>query len=451
MKKIVSFLNSILLVISLCSFTTKASVSEVIQDLSRDSSFNVEDYPKISDDYSVKLINIAESKDDNLILYVYQPANDSIDLKAKSVSFGTEFSKDGQNIKPSIYPLQLLSTDGVFDKYKVLNFKVSNEVERFYNIVSLYREVKYEIDKDVVGGITNEKAYAVGEQWCAYDKDDTVVYEMNTFETLEINSYQTGYIKFSKGINIGTLVGISRRGHLHYISFDAEQYVIDYIFDGDISFKTKKEILTAQDGKQTITYGEEEQHKITLLDSDKAEFNTDGFFGLFKKKYKWNRISKVDDFVSDMKKQGVKFNEDSLNNINKGKWVFAFYETPWEHYTYPNGYSHHSVMVYETSILRLNFMDTSGKQYNLGVVNDKVTADTIPDGSGGGVDEDKAKMIFAIVLALIGLAILLSLLSLVFPVFKGLWVLIKSMFMFLWFIISFPFKLIIRFFKRDKK
>ena len=274
---------------------------------------------------------------------------------------------------------------------------------------------------------------------------------MNTFETLEINSYQTGYIKFSKGINIGTLVGISRRGHLHYISFDAEQYVIDYIFDGDISFKTKKKILTAQDGKQTITYGEEEQHKITLLDSDKAEINTDGFFGLFKKKYKWNRISKVDDFVSDMKKQGVEFNGDSLNNINKGKWVFAFYETPWEHYTYPNGYSHHSVMVYETSILRLNFMDTSGKQYNLGVVNDKVTADTIPDGVGGGVDEDKAKMIFAIVLALIGLAILLSLLSLVFPVFKGLWVLIKSIFMFLWFIISFPFKLIVRFFKRDKK
>ncbi len=65
MKKIISFLSSILLIISLCSFTTKASVSEVIQDLSRDSSFNVEDYPKISDDYSVKLINIAESKDDN--------------------------------------------------------------------------------------------------------------------------------------------------------------------------------------------------------------------------------------------------------------------------------------------------------------------------------------------------------------------------------------------------
>ena len=52
----------------------EASYSDVLDDLSKDESFSTTNYPFDSDDYSLSLIQIAESEDGELFVYVYQPS-----------------------------------------------------------------------------------------------------------------------------------------------------------------------------------------------------------------------------------------------------------------------------------------------------------------------------------------------------------------------------------------
>ena len=65
------------------AFSVRASAAEavshsnVLDDLSKDEKFNPEDYPAKADDYSLKVIQIAEGANGELFVYVYQPSNDT--------------------------------------------------------------------------------------------------------------------------------------------------------------------------------------------------------------------------------------------------------------------------------------------------------------------------------------------------------------------------------------
>ena len=59
-----------------------SAYSDVMDDLRKDESFKAEDYPAISEDYSLKVIQIAESVNGELFIYVYQPSAGSRDLMA---------------------------------------------------------------------------------------------------------------------------------------------------------------------------------------------------------------------------------------------------------------------------------------------------------------------------------------------------------------------------------
>ena len=56
------------------SYAATTRYSGVLEDLQKDETFNIEDYPAINDDYSIQVIQIAESSDNELFIYVYQPA-----------------------------------------------------------------------------------------------------------------------------------------------------------------------------------------------------------------------------------------------------------------------------------------------------------------------------------------------------------------------------------------
>ena len=49
------------------------SYTNVMEDLEKDNSFKLEDYPAVEDDYSLQVIQIAESVNGELFVYVYQP------------------------------------------------------------------------------------------------------------------------------------------------------------------------------------------------------------------------------------------------------------------------------------------------------------------------------------------------------------------------------------------
>ena len=59
--------------------------SAVLDDLKKDTSFNTENYPTKADDYSLQIIQLAESSDKELFVYVYQPSGQTKNFTACSV------------------------------------------------------------------------------------------------------------------------------------------------------------------------------------------------------------------------------------------------------------------------------------------------------------------------------------------------------------------------------
>lgn len=53
---------------------SKVTYSGVLDDLKKDSSFDESFYPVVANDYSLQMIQIAESVNGELFLYVYQPS-----------------------------------------------------------------------------------------------------------------------------------------------------------------------------------------------------------------------------------------------------------------------------------------------------------------------------------------------------------------------------------------
>ena len=73
------------------------SYTDVLEDLQKDESFKVEDYPAKADDYSLQIIQIAESVNGELFIYVYQPCHDTKDLVATYISMYSGYSETGED------------------------------------------------------------------------------------------------------------------------------------------------------------------------------------------------------------------------------------------------------------------------------------------------------------------------------------------------------------------
>ena len=136
------------LIITLCVFLTGAqsfsavaaesenekTASGVLEDLSKDASFNATNYPSNAKDYSLSVMQLAESTDKELFIYVYQPSGDKV--RASSINISTTINDE---ISFFNYPLELLNFEGTLFKYKVTNFEVKKDPVRYYAISSIYR------------------------------------------------------------------------------------------------------------------------------------------------------------------------------------------------------------------------------------------------------------------------------------------------------------------------
>ncbi len=90
--------------------------SNVLDDLKKDSSFNPSNYPAKSNDYSLQIIQLAESVDKELFVYVYQPSGKTKNFKASSINISTTIN---DSISYLNYKLELLNSNGVFYKYNL--------------------------------------------------------------------------------------------------------------------------------------------------------------------------------------------------------------------------------------------------------------------------------------------------------------------------------------------
>ncbi len=437
----------------LFGFVLSANASEeytpLLEELQSDPKFNIEDYPDKIEDYNLYVIQLAETTSKELILYVYQPSHIKYDLQATKISLSYGFSKDGKGLSPTLYPLKLLDTDGVFDKYIVSNYKVPSDNHRYYNLVSIYRTFNDKLDKNTTDKFDfSDIAISIGQQWCAYNINDSVAYEMATFNTMKIDTILNESFPFKNGFKLNNLVGSFDKGKCWFMCFNAPDYAIKHIYDGDLSY-TKQYVLEqwSLGNGTTITKREPEKTTITLTDEDIMTYKGDG---LGAREYKWNKILSSTDFIEQVENDTNKISIDSdvKELIKQSEWVFTYAITETtslsvETYTQLNYYD-----IFDVGILRLHFMDTSGKTYDLGVVNSLTNPDNIDGGYSTTKILDTISEFFQKLFAILGVVVLVlvlmffsNLLSPVITILKTIWNVIK-------YVISLPVKFLKWVFRR---
>ncbi len=442
--------------ISMLVYAETPNSTNVLTDLQKDPNFKVLDYQDKADDYSIQVIQIAESTAKEFLIYTYQPCQRTCYLIATCINMS--LSEELKDTK--LYNLELLSSEGVFAKYKVKDLKVSDKDCRYYNITSIYRAWNEDLD-DPSGNdnIINEVAFSVGKLYKASTIDGKVTYSWDKTETIEILNPYIGFLQYSNGF---FLYNNSCRSH--YIAFDTDKQ-IDELYEATVSYVSQK--VVRKIGGMTGDIIEEEKeipHPNETIDrEDKGETPANGIFA---KKYEWKRIQKSEDFIKDPIND---LKENVKEDLKNTKWVLRFVETD---YIYKTGASSGLVVIdteeytkiEKVTILRLKFR-TGIKIYDLGTISNKITgSNTDPDNNNTNeldplgwlwrkiceLAEKLGIPVWALILivVLIILAILLPILGLIFPVvgqalkvvFKAIGKLIKWLFNALVWIISLPIK-----------
>ena len=450
---------SLLLCSSITCYASEYEANGVMADLTRDPMFSTADYEENATDYSIRVIQVAESNKGELYVYTFQPAHNSIDLLASSINIYYGFSPDGSGITPTNYTLSLVSTEGCFDKYLVNGFEVRGDEHRYYNIASIYRRVNEVIDTDVAGGTTTEKSYSVGQQWHAYWLNDRIYYEMNTFETLEVTTTYTGFLRMNSSISTDIFDNSTSGGFkdMWFIAFNLEDYIAEHIYNADLSFTSQQyndHYVNSNFTERTWLDEEPIPDTVYLSDIDSVSVEDNRKIPFLKESYTYKRIMKAEDFISTFEDQGMEFSEEAKTHLTNSQWVFAFKETIASSSTRVEGVTIYStdygVEIANATILRIKFLNIDQKIYDLSVVNDKTTADAIADGFGAGLLEleDKMQEIMEIIAIVLGVVLVCVLANFVPPLMNIITVIFKVAIDVVLWVVSLPFKLLNSLFRK---
>ena len=363
--------------------------SNVLDDLKKDTSFKPENYPTKADDYSLQIIQLAESVNKELFVYVYQPSGDKV--KASSINISTTINDE---ISYYNYKLELLNSDDTLFKYKVAGLEVKTAPVRYYAISSVYRPYNADIDDNKSGNnAINEVNYAVNKQYCFGEINGKPYVNCVEIETIVVTDKFVGFVRYPDGFKLFTGAGACDS---HFVAFNTDKK-IDKLFEADVYYTTQKvsyDFFT-EDSPFSIKFGDSKTDNYAYLKyTDKVEHTGGGFFA---GTYKWDRIQSVDDFIKTEDRTTVYYgavlnskvssqlSDEALNDLKGKKWVLRFTETSYDKSprsgmgaaTY---YHAETTMVGNVTILRLKF-ETDGITYNLGVIDNKQTGSTEPSNS----------------------------------------------------------------------
>lgn len=441
--------------------------TDVLEDLKKDEKFDVKDYPARMGDYSISVIQIAESTAGELFLYTYQPSQRTKYLEATQINMSLNQTADGTRL----YKLKLINVNGVFCKYAVKGVTVSDEAVRFYNITSIYRLYDKHIDSPTDNDNEFNSVYnAVGKIFKVETVGGTVKYTCKATEVVEIKNPFVDFISYGTSSGWDIIFDVVNWTDIHYIAFSADKK-IETLKEADVTYTTQTYHYTGKNNKG-YTYGEKSDPQYKSL-TGKEEIGVDGY-----PTYTWKSIYRSEEFIKTTNLTG-----EAKTNVEKSEFVLVFLKTAFKeqekwsmmqgHYKEADG-----TKVSNVSILRLNF-ETDGVAYNLGVLMNQQEGDDIagnkPENigfwayiwrcivrlfTGTATLNEKIVAIVVIVIAVLFLSVPLTVLSLVFPAFRavmkkilhGIVTAVKYLFIGLWYIISAPFRfiaLIIRKIKGD--
>lgn len=411
------------------SAETETIYSSVLEDLEKDENFDVSKYPIVEDDYSLQVIQIAESSDRELFVYVYQPSGESLNLEATSINISTGIN---DNLYYVNYDLSLLSSNGVFYKYLVNDFGVKEDALRYYDISSIYRVFDENIDVPSENdNITNEVSYSVGQLWTASTVNGEVSYTCVETETVEVVDKYVDFLRYLDGWAWFTYSSDS-----HYVAFSLDR-PMDNIIEAEVSFYTWE--YKTLHGTPIINVEDRNEendvfHQIVLTNHDVVNNQTVGLFG---DSHTWNRIQTISDFIDS-----EDLTEETKNNIKDKQWVLRFYESEYtQHGGYFGDLVGYGTGVVDVTILYLKF-EYDGVVFNLGVVDNKTTSDITPGNEQKSVWERFLQIVISVISIILIIVAVIVLAPIIFPaLFKFLGFCFKWLFKGIWWFITAPFSI----------
>lgn len=438
---------------------TTDTYTDVLTDLQKDESFNTLDYPANGKDYSLQVIQIAESADKELFVYVYQPSHLAKDLTATTIRMG--LPTVGVDTTWKDYILTLVSTNGVFDKYKVEGLTVASSSVRYYDITAIYRAFDSTIDTPTGNDNTiSAVAYEVAQFWTAQTVNGQVSYAYEEIDVVTITNKWCGHLRYTNYSN-----PFKKACDSWFVSFSTD-LPIDDLIEADLSYQIRsvhytyngsiiqdiEDIEANGDLQNVYEYGQWNTIPVTLTSKDVVDYS----YGVFDYVEAFPRIQSVDSFISM-----ETLSDTTKSNLQNDEWVLRFTETVYDMEGavslgyYEEDYS----QIQNVTILRLKFV-TAGETYNLGVVDNFQSPDLGIDG-GISVEKDRweeflkklstlfdsfwTKLLGILLLVVVIIAIITVLPWLVSLIGKGIGLIFKligKLFKGLWLLICLPFNLI---------
>lgn len=386
--------------------------TNVLEDLQRDSSFSKDNYPEKETDYSLQIIQLAESNDKELFVYVYQPSGQLKGLVASSINISTTIN---DAVSYHNYKLELLNADGVFFKYKVSDFVVKDDAVRYYAITSVYRKWDKTIDPATGNDNTvTEVNYNVSKQYAFGTINGKPYVNCVDIDTIVVTDKFVGFVRYENGFTLYNSACDS-----HFVAFNTDK-PIDKLLEADVYYTTQSYNWnwTAFVGEKE-TFGTKQDNYSYLKYTDKVEHTGEGWFA---GTYKWDRIQTVDDFISGENRENIfhgavldvkvstKLTDSALNELKGKKWVLRFTETAYSFtpdYTGTGSQYSSSTVVGDVTILRLKF-ETDGITYNLGTIDNKQTGGKDPSNSTD-IDvslNDTGKKLAALIMLILAIVLL---------------------------------------------
>lgn len=412
-----------------CSAAAAETYTSAIDDLKLDPNFDAAIYPRNNEDHSLQVIQIAESVNGELFVYVYQPSGDDKRFAASSINIST----DSEALHPRNYVLERLSVSGVFGKYKVNGLAVGNDRERYYEIVSIFRPWVSGIDKPadkVTENTISEVSFAVGKRYAAQTVNGIVKYACKETETILITEKYCGYVRYSGGIQLFPHLYV-KDCDAWYVAFTTDQ-PIEKLTEAEVYYISQhytQDIDAPSPMNSKVYVGDKLTETVELHYTDKVE-STGGLFGSGDS-YEWERIETVSEFI-----KGEDLTSEAKASLQGKKWVLRFVETEFHEKDMGILGSHNRQLngteISEVTILRLKF-ETDGVVYNLGVVDNKQTAGTTPDNV-----QNKYPWWTWLITVIVVIFVLALLCGLIKPLAEIVLFLLKCV----WWIVSAPFRFI---------
>lgn len=360
--------------------------TDVLEDLHKDDNFDETYYPEVVENFSLYLIQIAESSDKELFVYIYQPSGQALNLRASYIRFSTNPKED---IAPKDYSLRYLNSSGVFYKYIVEDFTVLSDETRFYGVVQIMRPWIKGVDPESGNdNIITQQPFSVDRQYTFGTLNEKPYVREEHLDTIEITDKWVGFCRYPEG---GFKFGITDHScDAHFVAFNTNK-PIDKLISADLYYSTQRVheyIHTVVGGQSGTTFGDVEKQPVQTITGEKVEYSGKGWFA---NKYSWNRIETINEFIATESRhdvyKGVIFNKivdtslkvDVENTLRDNyAWVLRFTETDYTLQGSNVGSDEWYTNIEDVTILRLSFV-TAGSTYNLGVIDNMQSEPADPE------------------------------------------------------------------------